>query len=367
MNPEQVRRLRLHAQHLDKKSPLKDAELIIRSMVGVNAQFYPAMMLSLCARIKGLEQSDIEAAIKQKGLVRTWTMRGTIHLHDPSDSDWLIQLLSPVFIKKGIIRRRELGLDEEKVARCLNEIHEILKGVGPITRVELIDRLIERGLNIDRKSQAPYHLIVRAALEGLLYVGPESGEGEQTYYYNDGENKQQSLTGDDALAELAIRYLKGYGPATQNDFASWSGLTRTDANKGWSLLFNRGLIKEIKIDNHLLWAEKQINTFEEGENVEPVVNLLPAFDSFVLGYADREYLVPEKYRKEVYHGGQTVPVVLVDGLAAGTWKYERHGKRLNIRVSLFKPIDKTIRELIEEEANDIGRFWGQQASLSYQI
>jgi hypothetical protein len=100
------------------------------------------------------------------------------------------------------------------------------------------------------------------------------------------------------------------------------------------------------------------------EDAAPVINLLPAFDSFVLGYEDREYLVPGKYGKEIYHGGQTVPVVLVNGLAAGVWRYERRGKRIEVSVHPFRPFDRITRELVREEAEDIGRFLGIPLALA---
>ncbi len=104
---------------------------------------------------------------------------------------------------------------------------------------------------------------------------------------------------------------------------------------------------------------------EEPAGAGTIVNLLPAFDAFVLGYADREYLVPEKWRKEVYHGGQTVPVVLVNGRAAGVWRYERQGKKLAINVHPFEPFDPVTRELVAAEAEDIGRFFGLPAALAW--
>ena len=78
----------------------------------------------------------------------------------------------------------------------------------------------------------------------------------------------------------------------------------------------REVLQEISVEDRVLWSlESQYVSPEKPAHTGTVVNLLPAFDSLVLGYADREYLVPDRYRKEIYHGGQTVPVVLVDGLA----------------------------------------------------
>jgi hypothetical protein len=90
---------------------------------------------------------------------------------------------------------------------------------------------------------------------------------------------------------------------------------------------------------------------------KPVVNLLPAFDTYLLGYADRTQIVAPEHHSKVYHGGQVVPVVLVDGLAAGVWRYERTGKRLVISLREFGKFDSAVAEGIEAEADDIGRFW----------
>jgi hypothetical protein len=139
-----------------------------------------------------------------------------------------------------------------------------------------------------------------------------------------------------------------------------------DARKGWKLAGSRVMLRELEVEGRMFWlSETQYLAAENVETSDTIVNLLPAFDSLVLGYSDREYIVPGKYQKEVYHGGQTVPVVLVDGRAGGVWRYERHGRKLEIRVDLFEPLKRTVRTYIEEESEDVGRFLGLQASLSY--
>ncbi len=123
----------------------------------------------------------------------------------------------------------------------------------------------------------------------------------------------------------------------------------------------REVLQEISVEDRVLWSlESQYVSPEKPAHTDTVVNLLPAFDSLVLGYADREYLVPGRYQKEVYHGGQTVPVVLINGLVAGVWRYERRGKTLDIRVTLFGPADRAIKDLVAEETEDIGRFFQMQ-------
>ncbi len=358
--------MRFRAQHLHRKAPVESLMDVVRSLTGVNAQSGPAMTLSLRARIKGLELADIERAIENRTLVRTWAMRGTIHLIDSNDLSGITSLLGPAVLAKGKRRRLELGLDDEKIDRSLKTMKTAIADRGPLTRNALTDALIDHGIDIRRKTQAPYHLIAYAALKGLICIGPDNPDGEQTYYLaGEWAGKQKDLSVDEALAELVLRYLRGYGQASPQDFSAWSGLSVTDAKKGWKLAMDREALQECSVEDRILWSpESQCQSLETPARDGTVVNLLPAFDALVLGYADRKHLVPEKFMGEVYHGGQTVPVVLVDGLAAGVWRYERRGRKLNIRVSPFESFDRMTEELIGKEAEDIGRFLGLRVSLA---
>ncbi|MGA9138664.1 MAG: winged helix DNA-binding domain-containing protein [Methanocella sp.] len=366
ISPEQVRAMRICAQHLHQKAPVDSLAAVVRSLGGVNAQSGPAMMLSLRARIKGLEPADVKRAMENRTLVRTWAMRGTIHLVDSNDLGWMVSLLGPFILAKGRRRRLELGLDDEKISRGLEVMGTILADEGPLTRDALTDALIEHGIGIERKTQAPYHLVAYAALTGLVCIGPDTPEGEWTYgLVSEWTGKQKVLTGEEALAGLAIRYLQGYGPASPQDFSAWSGLPVADARKGWKLAVDREALQEIRVGDRTLRSPKSLyQSLEKPAHGRKVVNLLPAFDTLVLGYADRKCLVPKRYMSEVYHGGQTVPVVLVDGIAAGVWRYERRGRKMNIMVSPFESFDDTTGELINEEAEDIGRFFGLPVSLA---
>lgn len=356
ITPELVRALRARAQHLWPKAARGDLIGVVHSLCGVNVQSAPAMMLSLRARIEGLEAAGVEDAMRRRLLVCTWAMRGTIHLLDSGDLFDMVSILGPALIKKGERRRRELGLDDDKLADSLREMPAILKG-GPLTRDELVDELIKRGIGIDPEGQAPYHLVAYAGLKGLIYICPDRTGGEQTYCLAD---KHASFNRERALAEITRRYLASYGPAGPGDLASWSGLSAADAKKGWELA---GEKRELKVGGQNLWATGA--QLQYGDTAaDTVVNLLPAFDTLVLGYKDREFLVPKKYQEKVYHGGQTVPVVLVNGLASGTWRYERRGKSLKVNVRPFEPFDGDTAALAREEADDVGRFFGLRAEVS---
>ncbi len=126
-----------------------------------------------------------------------------------------------------------------------------------------------------------------------------------------------------------------------------------------------GKLAGVNVEKISMWLPvSKLKMLSPSRPHKRMVKLLPAFDTYLLGYADRSLLVSEQRRKNVYHGGQTLPVVLVDGAAAGTWRYERRGKRLAIEVKPFERLDDTSSGLVAEEAEDVARFLGLPATLS---
>ncbi len=368
LSSDQVRQIRLRAQCLHPRQPGHKLLDVVRAVGGAQAQLSPAMMLALRARVKGLTVVDVEEAISgSRRLVRTWAMRGTLHLLLAEDVRWLISLLGPIFVSKGKRRRLQLGLDEDLSARGLRAIRAILSNRGPLTRGELVEKLQEQGIALDRRSQAPIHLIGLAALQGVICLGPERSNGESTYALMDNWiAPHEPVPREHALAELARRYFAGYGPASVKDFAAWAGLSMTDARRGWSLIRDQGQLTEVHVEDRTLWLPtSERRNLSQFSRSEVVVRLLPAFDAYILGYADRDDLVPPKHQHQVYHGGQTVPAVLIDGLASGVWRYKRQDKRLQVAVHAFEPFDPVIQQQIAVEAEDIGRFWETSVSVSY--
>ncbi|MDD1648502.1 MAG: winged helix DNA-binding domain-containing protein [Methanomicrobiales archaeon] len=363
--PEQLRMLRLQAQHLHPRAARGDLVAVAGRLCGINAQQGPAMMLSLRARIRGLEPGDVREAINQRTLVRGWAMRGTLHLLPSRDLLWIVPLVGPAVLARNERRRGELGLTGQKVREGLAVIGILLTASGSLTRRELVDGLV-RGAGITKEGQAAYHLLFAAGLSGLVCRGPDAPSGEETFRLtSDWIGRQEPLPREEALEALIRRYLAGYGPAGSEDFVSWSGLPPGDVREGWRRVQEREELAEVRVGDRILWmtGTRQV---PEGEPSPPAVSLLPAFDTLVLGYHHREHVVPARYRDRVYHGGQTVPVVLVNGAAAGTWRYDRRGKTLDLSVSPFERFDRVTRELILEDAEDVGRIFGLRPAVSFR-
>ncbi len=138
------------------------------SVAGFQAQSWPDALLGVRSRTCGLTALHVERArVEDRTVVRSWFLRGTLHLVAREDVGWLLGLLGPGQIAAGRWRREELGLDEATYASAVSVLDAEL-AEGPKTRAEIDDALVRHGVRLNPKTQAAIHLIQRAALEGRV-------------------------------------------------------------------------------------------------------------------------------------------------------------------------------------------------------
>lgn len=352
---------RLALQQLDA---VQSVAQVVKELCGLQAQDARAATLAIRPRSVGLLAADIERArVQERSVIRTWGQRGTLHLLATEDLDWLLSLLGPIFVAASQTRRAELGLDEETCSRGIHLMRNVLANQGALTRAEIVEQLAARGVRLE--GQAAPHLIGRAALEGIVCLGPERG-GKPTYVLLDDWIEREhvvTLTRDEACAELAIRYLAAYGPAAADDFASWSGLPISEVRSAWKRIAPQ--LIEVEIADRSAWILKtNVAWLDEFPLHSPVVRLLPSFDTYLLGYRKRDLIVESQYARRIHPGGGILhPTLIVDGWAVGTWKSKRQKDHLDIIVEPFDTLTPEIHVGLEAEVTDIARFLGIQAVL----
>ena len=304
----------------------------VRRVVGVQAQDTKAARLAVRVRTEGLTASDVDDAVRRGEVVRTWAMRGTLHMLDAADVRWIVGLLGPRFAAANRGRRHRLGLDDETVGRGVAELSDVLADGVARTRAELM-----AAISLDLTGQAIPHLLGYAAQTGVLVRGPDAAKDEPTYVLASQWLPPGSpLDEATAVARLAERYLAGYGPASVEDFAAWSGLPLGMARSG----FVAG--DESTVDGKL------------------PVRLLGHFDAYLLGYRDRrDMLAPELDHRIRAGGGMIMPAVLVDGRVSGTWSLDRKSGR--VRVESFG--GALPMRGVRAEVADLGRFLGADVKL----
>ncbi len=296
---------------------------VVRRLCGVQAQDAAAARLAIRARSEGLVAGDVDA---EPDVVRTWGWRGTLHLLAREDVPWVLSLVAERENRSVASRWRALELDDGIYARARAAIVERLSD-GPATRAEL--RAAFAAAGVDGSGQRLPHLVRRAAFEGLLHH-PLDGTFAALEPLDDPPPR------DEAVAELVRRHAEGYGPATPDDVAAFSGVPKADARA----------------------AQVDGGEPEPDGGASGWVRLLGAFDPFLLGYRGYGHVVAAEHERKVWPGGGWIrPVVLVDGLAAGTWRLD--GPRLV--VDAFGAIPG---EALEAEAQDVARFLGRELAVS---
>jgi hypothetical protein len=352
----------MRAQRLTGGRPREVAE-VVRAVLGLQAQDTPASRLAVRPRSTGLDEAAVRRACNQdRSVVRTWAMRGTLHLVAAGDAGWLVTLLGPVFAAADRRRRLQLGLDDGLCERALEALPAVLAD-GPLSRADLVRGLAAEGIKVDPSGQAPAHLVGYAALRGLVCRGPDL-DGDQASYVllESWVGARRPLGPDDALAELARRYLAGHGPAGPEDLAAWSGLPVGRARRAFELV--AGELREVQGDGRRLWAPAGAGTARSRAG-EPVVRLLGRFDDYLLGWRDRDLVLDPRFARQIQAGGGWIhPAVVVDGRVAGTWRARRAGGRLEVTVTPFSGrLPGGTRPALEAEAADLGRFLGVETRL----
>ena len=329
---------------------------VVTATAGIQAQDRRAARLSVWTRGRHLDPAAIEQAlVADRSVVRTWAMRGTLHLVAAADVRWLLDLLGPVFVGATARRYRELGLDEQACATAVAVIGRAVAAEGPLTRPALAERIRVAGIDVEPGGRAVAHLVRRAALEGVICSGPDDDRGETYVALEDwiGGHGADGPRDEATVAELARRHLAAFGPARVEDFATWSGLPMAQARAAWRLL--DGELTEVLAAGRSAWvlAGTDVGGGDEGP---PCVRLLPAFDTYLLGHKGRELIVDSRFTARVWPGGGWIhPTVAVDGRVVGTW---RLGPRREVEVEPFIPLGDEEGTGVDVEAGRLRTFLG---------
>jgi hypothetical protein len=303
---------RLYSQQI-ACSKLKTPAEAVAWLVAVQAQDYPGAKWSLGLRLPGSTQADIEQALAEKSILRTWMVRGTLHFVTAADIRWMLALLAPRLIAGSMRRYKELELDEATLTRSNMILATALENGQQRTRTELFAILERNGLAT--RAQRGIFMLQRASLDGLICQSVMRGRDPLFLALDDSIPPTKPMTHAEALAELAQRYFTSRGPATLQDFGWWSGLLASDARAGLEAVQSQ-LVQEIW-EGQTYW--RSASTPEVCQD-RPRLDLLPGFDEYLLGYKDRSASLTEpRYKKLTPLNGMFPATIVIDGRVAGTW------------------------------------------------
>ena len=321
----------------------------------MHGQDYPGAKWSIGLRLPNAANTDVERAIAERRIVRTWPMRGTLHFVAAADVRWIMMLTSPGNIAGSARRRRNLELDDKTLARSREIFFKALHGGKQKIRDEMHAALESAG--ISTAGQRGYHILWNAALHGLICFAAMSGKEQTFALLDEWVAPTPDKTRDEALTELALRYFTSRGPATIQDFIWWSGLSAVEARAGLEAVKSH-LVQET-VNKQTYWLPPDIVA---PKNV-PTAFALPGFDEYLLGYKDRNAVLDAAYAEEVCPGGNGVfaPTIVIDGRVVGTWKRTIKKAAIEIVATPFTALNKSERHAFNEAAERYAAFMGLPA------
>ena len=293
-------------------------------MLAVQGQDWRSARWALGLRTPGTAVTDVHEAFNAGFIVRSWPMRGTIHVLAAEDIGWMQRATNRRVLAGAAKRREFLGISDASLELLVTTSVEALRGGVSMDRDELAQAWSAAG--IEWQSNWRYHLIWWLCQNGLTVLGPVSDRGEpRLVLANEWIGSPRELDGDEALLELAARYASARGAVTSADLAWWAGLTAGEAKHALACAEAAGRLVQLTLHHDdkqiAVWADPA--QLETGCTAElPDWLLLPAFDEHLLGYQDRSAQLNPAHFERIVPGrnGMFLATVVRNGRVVGTWK-----------------------------------------------
>ena len=348
-------RRRLANQNISVTEITDPARLVSR-MGAIQAQDYPGSLWSIGLRLKDSTEEQIENAIAQGKIIRTWPMRGTLHFVHADDASWILQLLTPGIIAGNLPRLKRMGLDEEVFKKSRKVLVKALQHEKILTREDIYEILASSKIQV--KNQLGIHILWKLAQEGLICFGPKAGKKFTFVLFDEWIPGGKNLKKDEAFAEIAERYFLTRGPATLEDFAWWTGLNRTSALRCLEIIDNR--LNKISIGTVTYYYP--INELPVKNIKNDKICLLPGFDEYLVSYKDRTMLLEPEMLRAHFHGLVT-PKVLIHGRIGGVWKREMNRHSVSVRINWFHAQPESVRKKTSAAIQSYSKFIGKKIEI----
>ena len=341
-----IARRRLYNQLLASASPQKPAE-VVRKLGAVQAQDYPGALWAVGLRSSGATAENVEEAIADRTIIRTWPMRGTLHFVAPEDVRWMLAYLTPRVLAKSRGRHEQLELDQAAFERSAVLVTRALEGGNRLTR-DAVYRVLDQG-GVATMGQRGIHILSWLAQKGTVCFGPREGK-QQTFVLLEEWVPPAALPAhEQALAELARRYFTSHGPATLQDFTWWSGLLKSEALEVLETIMPE-LVSE-DFEGRTYWA----GSADVSSDAVPTAQLLPVYDEYTVAYRDRSAALDPSYAAQTGNGIFR-PTIVVNGRIAGTWRRTLKRDTVAVEIRLLRTLTRAERQAVSESAERYGHF-----------
>jgi hypothetical protein len=367
---DEVRVRRLDRCSLVERADADRLVEVAHALCGVHAQVQASAELQLAVRVDGITQAGVRDALwERRALVKAWTVRGTLHLHPAEElALWFaahravarassddVAAVEEWRDPAGVLHPR-IGPDEAHAIRAA--VWDALDG-RCLLREELAEEVAKRvGPAVQARLRSGF-----AFFFDELCQGPPQGNKITLVRPDQWIDGWREVDEQTALLEVCRRYLRTYGPSRPGDFRLWfagRAFTPARARAVFDALGDE--LEEIDVEGHRAYVVAGDTSLPK---VRPKLRLLPEYDVYIMGFREREHLVPDTVKEQLaahprgrYEGPAGVRFLVIDGVAAGLWERKKRGKRVELQVVPTRRLTKAQRAELDSEAERIGTFLG---------
>jgi len=344
--------LRLANQQIVATRCQEPAE-VVASLGAMQAQDYLGTLWAIGLRLPAATETDIERAIADRTIIRTWPLRSTLHFVAAADVYWLLEFLGPRMVATAGLRHEQFGLDKPVLTHIRKVLVKALQSDQQLTRDEIYTLLQRARISVE--GQRGYHILWRMGVDRIICFGARRGKQQTFTLLEEWSPKARALDSEAALAELTLRYFQGHGPATLPDFVWWSGLKISDARTGLALVSAQ--LESVTVNGTVYWMNPERPTLGR---TGPVVTLLPGFDEYLLGYRDRSASLDPLDAQKIQPGSNGIfaATIVINGKITGTWKRVFAKKSVALSTDLFRSLTKAETRALEEAMGRYCEFLG---------
>lgn len=355
MTPAEIVRRRLQNQGLIGKRFRRPAE-VVSFHLAMQSQDFAGAKWAIGQRLTAARETQIEAALDAGQILRTHVLRPTWHFVAPADVRWLLALTAPRIRAFSQPYFRKHGLDASALKRSRRVLEKCLRD-RPSTRDELAAEL--HAANLPTKGEALSYQLIAAELDALIVSGPRRGKQHSYVLLEERVPPSPARKRDEALAELAFRYLQAHGPALAQDLAWWAGLTVADAKRG--IAANAGRLENEALADKLYWFAPPTRAVPLSG---PVVHLLPNYDEQLIAYRYRGNATDPELTHAAPPGVFDGHLLAIDGLLAGSWRRELTKTTVAVLVRALRPLSRDERRALLRAAEAYAAFLGLKLELT---
>jgi hypothetical protein len=360
--------------HLDKRAPTKRMLAVVSDLCGLHAQVMSSAELTLWARVEDLDRRAVQHALwENKTLVKTWAMRGTLHLLPSQELHlWHAALSTNRRYLRSALWEKYFGITVEELDRLTEAIAVALDG-RLLTREALLQEVAQItgsaafGANIAHNSWGT--ILKPAAFTGRLCFGPSVGQRVR-FTRPDSWLASTLPTVDPqaATVEITRRFLAAYGPATYHDLARWwTGGGSVATARQWIASLGEE-VTPVQLDGVQAWMlTAHARELRESPSIRSA-RLLPGFDQYVVAASyHAAHLLPGDLRQRVYRPqGWISPVLLVNGRMLGVWRHEFKGSGVEVVIEPFVSLPAWVCRAAAQEAERLASFLGGRLRLTWK-